>query len=289
MTACISPTRGGQVFAYWNNDVKQFLIDNAKFFYEEYRIDGLRFDEVSVMDRFGGWPACQAITGTLRYVKPEAIQVAEYWPVNPAIVRSANEGGAGFDAPWQDELREAVRGAIAQSAGGWNASVDMGRIAGALESQRLPARWQSVQCVENHDIIKRGEGQRIPRLADASDSRSWYARSRSRVATGLLMTAPSIPMLFMGQEFLEDKQFSDDPHSGNLLWWAGLEGLDGAGQDKAMSDHLRFTTDLIRLRWQQPAFCDGNMRLHYGNVPQRFLAFDRSVEDLCNVVVIRPH
>ena len=31
---------GGQVFAYWNNDVKQFIIDNARFFYEEYRVDG---------------------------------------------------------------------------------------------------------------------------------------------------------------------------------------------------------------------------------------------------------
>ena len=277
---------GGLAFAYWNNNVKQFLVDNARSFYEEYRIDGLRFDEVSVMDRFGGWPACQAITGTLRYVKPEAIQVAEYWPVNPAIVRSANDGGAGFDATWQDELREAVRGAIAQSAGGWNASVDMGRIAGALESQRLPARWQSVQCVENHDIIKRGEGQRIPRLADASDSRSWYARSRSRVATGLLMTAPGIPMLFMGQEFLEDKQFSDDPHSGNLLWWAGLEGVGGEGQDKAMSDHLRFTTDLIRLRWRQPAFCDGNMRVHYVNNTDRVLAFYRWIEGFGNDVVV---
>ena len=45
---------------------------------------------------------------------------------------------------------------------------------------------------------------RIPALADAADSRSWYACSRSRVATGLLLTAPGVPMLFMGQELLED-------------------------------------------------------------------------------------
>jgi 1,4-alpha-glucan branching enzyme len=32
------------------------------------------------------------------------------------------------------------------------------------------------------------------------DPRSWYARSRARVATGLLLTAPGVPMLFMGQE-----------------------------------------------------------------------------------------
>ena len=272
---------GGLAFAYWNNNVKQFLVDNARSFYEEYRIDGFRFDEVSVMDRFGGWPTCQAITGTLRYVKPEAIQIAEYWPVNPAVAQSADNGGAGFDATWQDELRDAVRGAVAQASGGANASVDMGSIAGALQSQLLPASWQSVQCVENHDIIKRGEGQRIPRLADPSNSRSWYARSRSRVAAGLLLTAPGIPMLFMGQEFLEDKQFSDDPNSGNLIWWAGLEGAD-----KAMADHLRFTTDLIRLRWRQPAFCDGSVRTHYVNNVDRVLAFHRWQEGFGNDAIV---
>jgi 1,4-alpha-glucan branching enzyme len=272
---------GGLAFAYWNNNVKQFLVDNARFFYEEYRIDGFRFDEVSVMDRFGGWPTCQAITETLRYVKPEAIQIAEYWPVNPAVVQSTDNGGAGFDATWQDELRDAVRGAVAQASGGGNAAVDMASIAAALGSQTLPASWRSVQCVENHDIIKRGEGQRIPRLADPSDSRSWYARSRSRAATGLLLTAPGIPMLFMGQEFLEDKQFSDDPNSGNLIWWSGLEGAD-----KAMADHLRFTTDLIRLRWRQPVFCDGNVRAYYVNDIDRVIAFHRWIEGYGNDVIV---
>jgi 1,4-alpha-glucan branching enzyme len=46
-------------------------------------------------------------------------------------------------------------------------------------------------------------------LADGSNSRSWYGRSR--VANALLLTAPGIPMLFMGQEILEDKYWSDNP------------------------------------------------------------------------------
>src|SRR5260370_14502985 len=109
MTACISPTRGGQVFAYWNNDVKQFLIDNAKFFYQEYRIDGLRFDEVSVMDRFGGWQTCQNLTDTLRAQNPQAMQLAQYWPVNDCDVKSTCAGGAGCDLTWHDALNNTVR------------------------------------------------------------------------------------------------------------------------------------------------------------------------------------
>jgi 1,4-alpha-glucan branching enzyme len=63
-----------------------------------------------------------------------------------------------------------------------------------------------VPCVENHDIVKVGTDQRILTLADGTNHRSWYARSRSRFATGILLTAPGLPQLSMGREFLEDKQ-----------------------------------------------------------------------------------
>ena len=69
---------------------------------------------------------------------------------------------------------------------------------------------------------RRARAPRVPALADPSDPRSWYARSRSRVATTLLLTAPGIPMLFMGQEILEDKPWHDDIElCGNL----GDDGL----------------------------------------------------------------
>jgi 1,4-alpha-glucan branching enzyme len=45
----------GALVVFRQAPAEPFLIDNAKFFYQEYGIDGFRFDEVSVMDRFGGW------------------------------------------------------------------------------------------------------------------------------------------------------------------------------------------------------------------------------------------
>ena len=91
-------------------------------------------------------------------------------------------------------------------------------------------------------LFMRDREQRVARLGDPGNPRSWFGRSRARVATGLSLTAPGIPMLFMGQEFLEDKQWSDNFafHQDLLLNWAGLD----AG-DKQMLDHLRFTSELI--------------------------------------------
>jgi 1,4-alpha-glucan branching enzyme len=61
------------------------------------------------------------------------------------------------------------------------------------------------------------------------------------------MTGPGMPMLFMGQEFLEDKYWSDSTDAANLLiWWDGLRS------DRGMSDYLRFMRELIRLRRSLP-------------------------------------
>jgi 1,4-alpha-glucan branching enzyme len=107
-----------------------------------------------------------------------------------------------------------------------------------------------VQFLENQDLTYAGHAgaARIAMLADASGRRSWYARSRSRVVTSLLLAAPGIPSLFMGEEFLEDKNWSDDRRAGGLIWWEGLDD-----PDPAMRDFLRCVGDLVQLRRTQPA------------------------------------
>jgi 1,4-alpha-glucan branching enzyme len=263
---------GGQVFAYWNDDVKQFLIDNAAFLHQEFRIDGIRYDEVSVMDRFGGWQTCQNMTDTLHSMKPGAIQIAEYWPVNPAVLNPTSIGGAGFDATWHDGPRDRIRAALGQAAGGTSSHVELGAVAASMNSG-LQNRWRAVQFVENHDIVYNGRQPRIARLADGSNSRSWYARSRSRVAMGLVVTCPGIPLIFMGQEFLEDKQWNDNPNPANLIYWAGLEG-----GDKNMGDFLRFTRDLLAFRRHQPALRGEGFNVIHVHDDNRVLALQRWVE-----------
>jgi 1,4-alpha-glucan branching enzyme len=272
---------GGEVFAYWNNDVKQFLIDNAKFLYEEYHIDGLRFDEVSVIDHFGGWATCQDLTSTLRAEKPDAVQIAEYWPVNSFVVKDRGAGGAGFDATWTDGVRDSVRSVIASAAAGASAQVAMHAVADAITNTSLPNRWRAVQAVENHDIVYVGRGPRIARLAGGDNARSWYARSRSRVAMGLVLTSPGIPHIFMGQEILEDKQWSDTPSSNTSIWWAGL-----GGGDKSMSDFLRFTRELIGVRRNHPGLRGEGCAAIHVHDDNRVLAFQRWVEGVGGTVVV---
>ncbi|MBI3463004.1 MAG: 1,4-alpha-glucan branching protein, partial [Planctomycetes bacterium] len=209
---------GGRIFDYGADEVRQFLIDNAKLFLDEFHADGFRYDEVSVIRNHGGSRFCRDLTDTLRYHKPGAIHIAEYWNWDRATAVRTAPDGLGFDAALHDGLRKAIRGAIGAAAGGRSAYVNLDALRDALRRpEAFPAAWKAVQHVENHDLVDGDRDNpseielRIPALAHWNDRRDWLARSRSRVATGLLLTAPGIPMLFMGQEFLEDKPWHNDP------------------------------------------------------------------------------
>lgn len=93
-------------------------------------------------------------------------------------------------------------------------------------------------------------------------------------------------MLFMGQEILEDKQWSDNPADGLMPWWAGLEG-----GDRAMVDHLRFTSEMIALRKREPALRGEPVRVFHVHNDNRVLAFHRWLEgegrDVIVVVSLR--
>ena len=285
---------GGLSFALWNSDVRQFIINSALYYINELHVDGFRYDEISAllsMNLDSGWSFCCDLTRTLRYIKPRLLQNAEYWPYEfqnypqraPLIVTPTASGGTGFDVLQHDGLRSAVRTAVGQASYGQSSTVDFGAIAGNLYPQGFAHGWQAVTCVENHDLVAAGRDPRLPALADGSNPRSWYARSRSRFATGLLLTAPGIPQIFMGQEFLEDRQWSCDPTaSGNLIDWTGLN----SGNDRTMQDHLRFTQDLIRLRWNQPALRGDNVNAFHVNGQNRVIAFHRWLDGIGKDVIV---
>jgi 1,4-alpha-glucan branching enzyme len=278
---------GGRVFAFDRPDVRAFLIGNAKMLLDEYHADGLRFDEVSVIDAKGGWSFCQDLTETLRYDRPAAALIAEYWGEQPWLAVWHPPAGMGFDLGYADELRDGVRDVLEQVAGGAGAPVDLGLLRRGLERPwNLPFAWQAYNCIENHDLILDADGDhrkpRIVRLADPTNSRSWYARSRARVATGLLLTAPGVPMLFMGQEFLEDKLWSDNPNRDDvLIWWDGLEG-----EDRHMGDFHRFTRDLISLRHRHPALRSDPIHVYATDHANRVLAFNRWVPGVGRDIVV---
>ena len=94
---------------------------------------------------------------------------------------------------------------------------------------------------ENHDQDdpNHWQGGRLPELIGNGQADTWYAKKQSTLAAAVLMTAPAIPMIFEGQEFLEYHPFPN-------------YGSNPAPIDWALRTHFAgiwtLYRDLIRLR-----------------------------------------
>jgi 1,4-alpha-glucan branching enzyme len=40
---------GGLSFALWNDDVREFIINSARYYIQEFHVDGFRYDEISAL------------------------------------------------------------------------------------------------------------------------------------------------------------------------------------------------------------------------------------------------
>jgi len=196
-------------------EVRQVIRDNAMMWLREYRADGLRFDSVvnirKVIDHDGVDRGDNAEgRGLLRWIndekntQPWKIAIAEDLQNDDWITRSTGDGGAGFDAQWDPIFRDAVRGAVAAANDG---DRDMGAVARAIAKTYDGAGvFQRVLYVESHDEASK---LRLPDTIWQGNASGWHARKRSTLAAGIVFTAPGIPMIFQGQEFLEWTAWSD--------------------------------------------------------------------------------
>lgn len=89
-------------------------------------------------------------------------------------------------------------------------------------------------------------------------------------------------MLFMGQEFLEDKFWSDNErvHPGHLIYWEGL------ASNKTMKDYFQFMKELVWLRRRQPALRGERINVFHVHEDNRIIAFHRWIDGVGRDVVV---
>ncbi|MEO0649788.1 MAG: alpha-amylase family glycosyl hydrolase [Planctomycetota bacterium] len=247
---------------YGRPEVRQFIRDSVMYFIEEFRLDGFRFDSTSNIDVDQGWSLMQWINDEIDATQPWKINIAEDLQNNAFITKATAEGGAGFDSQWDAQFVHPIRGTLITPN---DDDRSMWVVRDALAANYNGQPYQRVIYTESHDEVANGSA-RVPEEIWPGNAASWYSKKRSTLGGALVLTAPGIPMLFQGQELLEDEFFQDtDPLDWNKAsTFAGIRQLYG---------------DLIKLRrdwYDNTAGLKGpNLNVHHVNDGDKVVAFHR--------------
>lgn len=251
-------------------EVRAYLRDNAKHWLDEFRMDGLRVDGtkfIRKVDLFGpdipeGWTFMQSMNDAIDAQWPGKIIIAEDHEDNAWITKPTSQGGAGFDSQWDATMVHNLRDVVIPPL---DASRDMNKVVQAISHSFDGWHTKRVIYTESHDEVANGR-QRVPEEIWPGNAGSYFSRKRSTLAAGVVFTSPGIPMIFMGQEFLEDGYFADnDP-----LDWSKATTFSGI---------LQLYKDLMTLRRNLTGRTRGltgpNLNIHHVNHGAKVVAWHR--------------
>ena len=225
---------------YGRGEVRAFILDNVRMWIDEYHVDGLRFDSTLFIRCSGeggsqelpdGWSLLQAINETAAASHPGFITIAEDLQGNAWITKDVGAGGAGFGSQWDPHFVQPIREAVIAMQ---DQDRSLSSIRDAILYRYNDDAFERIIYSESHDDVANGQA-RIPQEVDENDPTGWYAQKRSTMAAAMVFTAPGIPMLFQGQEFLEGGSFRDTVP----LDWEQRDEFRGI---------VRLYRDLIQLR-----------------------------------------
>ncbi|MGA9060716.1 MAG: alpha-amylase family glycosyl hydrolase [Terracidiphilus sp.] len=235
-------TPWGEGFALWQQEIKDFLLDNARMCLRDYRVDGLRFDAVQAMQSDG----VEYIVQTLRAEFPDKYLIAEYNSGDSSTSASPPQdpyGTLGFCATWD----LASPGQTFSLLGENNVVQQLQYRIGQFSD---PNPWRLVAYLTgSHDQVYGGQGDSGMYFAQRFGGReNGWARSKARLAWALNATLAATPMLFMGTEGHLDGFWDPVVSAGydHRIDWLQIGDALGAPMQQMVRD-------INQLRWAHPA------------------------------------
>ena len=207
-----------------SDPVRDYVLDNARMWVDEFHLDGLRLDAVHAMYDFGARNLLAAIKDVVdeagRRAGRQVHVIAESDLNDPRLLLPRESGGFGLDAQWSDDFHHAVHTLVTGERQGYYEDFgEPGHLAKVLTNPFLYAGDYSphrdrkhgaplpdgltgdrfVVSIQNHDQVgNRARGDRLAALVDVP---------RRRLAASLMLLSPYLPLLFMGEEYGEDRPF----------------------------------------------------------------------------------
>jgi maltooligosyltrehalose trehalohydrolase len=206
-----------------SHGVRNYFIQNALYWFETFHIDGLRLDASDhILDLNAKHFLQELVEATADLSNDRGRKfylIAENDLSDVRVIRTAEQGGYGLDAQWNDAFHHCIHTWLTGEQSGyyqdygrgdqlakafkqgfvysWNYSPARNRWHGS-DSSDLPGH-RFVVCIQNHDQVgNRILGDRLTHLV------SFEAL---KLAAAALFLSPNVPLLFMGEEYAEDAPF----------------------------------------------------------------------------------
>lgn len=205
-----------------SDHVREFFISNALHWFERYHIDGLRCDAVHAIIDNSALPFLKALR---RRVSEYAISRCRPFylfaetDLNDTKIICTGEYSYGLDAGWCDDFHHALHALLTGERDGYY--VDFGAVwqmvkalnegyiySGQYSKYRKRSfgsrsghipKERFIVFVQNHDQIgNRMLGERLSALAGFEGQ---------KLAAGMLLLSPYVPLIFMGEEYGEQAPF----------------------------------------------------------------------------------
>lgn len=243
---------GTKIFNFGRNEVRNFLLSNALFWFDKYHIDGIRVDAVASMlyldysrpgdqwipNRFGGRENLDAIDFMKKLNEvifsyyPGVLSIAEESTAWPGVTKPTYLNGLGFNLKWNmgwmnDFLTYFSKDPV-------HRKYHHNMITFAL----LYAFHENFMLVLSHDEVVHGKRS----LLDKMPGDMWQKFANIRALFGFMFGHPGKKLLFMGSEF------------GQWREWNFAESLDWHLLDYEPHQKLqKFLKDLNRIFVNEPA------------------------------------
>ena len=194
--------------------VRDFFIENAEYWIEEFHLDGLRFDAVHAIKDDSQPDLVDEIAARLRarFLRPIHLILENEDNVPTRLTRDGMQAKR-YTAQWNDDVHHVLHVAATRERSGYYSAYGSTELLGkaiaegfAYQGQLMPYRNAPrggpsadlppdafVSFIQNHDQIgNRAFGERLNVLAPPE---------AIRALAGVYLLAPQIPMLFMGEEW----------------------------------------------------------------------------------------
>ena len=255
---------------FGSQQVDSFVQDNFSMWLSEYHVDGFRWDTPGLMMNAGNYGYISS-AGTL--INNINAMIHANYPGKISVAEDVYDS-FGFDSAWDTTYPHEFTPVLTASQ---DINRDMTMVASLVQYNARyggTASFSRVAFLESHDVVgDLNGGVRLVTAIDPATPNSYWARKRSTLGAAVTLAAPGIPMIFQGQEMLENQSFD----SSLPVDWS---------KTNTYRDVVRFYRDLIGARRNLNGYTPGlegdQCNVFQVDNDNKLVAFDRWLSTATN-------